>query len=98
MQAHASCLEMSDEMVACVLTYPWQCIECKRCSVCSLGDQEESMIFCDRCDRGFHTHCIGIAKAPQGSWICQQYCGRQTGNLSATPRRTTTRKRSSVVT
>lgn len=40
MQAHASCLEMSDEMMACVATYPWQCIECKRCTVCSLGDQE----------------------------------------------------------
>ncbi|EYC43458.1 hypothetical protein Y032_0493g2436 [Ancylostoma ceylanicum] len=97
MQAHASCLEMSDEMVACVATYPWQCIECKRCTVCSLGDQEESMIFCDKCDRGFHTHCIGLAEAPQGSWICQQYCNPQ-NNLTVTPRRPASRKRSIIAT
>ncbi|KHJ77461.1 PHD-finger [Oesophagostomum dentatum] len=95
MEAHPACLEMNDEMAACVQTYPWQCIECKRCIVCSMGDQEESMIFCDRCDRGFHTHCIGLARAPQGSWICQQYCGSQ-GDFTATPRRTAGRKKAAA--
>ncbi|KJH53631.1 PHD-finger [Dictyocaulus viviparus] len=88
LQAHATCLEMSDEMAIHVATYPWQCMECKRCSVCSLGDREESMMFCDRCDRGFHTHCIGMSEAPQGTWICRQYCNTSAANS----KRSTTRK------
>ncbi|VDO89394.1 unnamed protein product [Heligmosomoides polygyrus] len=88
---HPACLEMTDEMALHVTTYPWQCIECKRCSVCTMGDREDAMIFCDKCDRGFHTYCIGLPEAPQGVWICQQYCNPGANN-AATPKKTPARK------
>ncbi|VDO49600.1 unnamed protein product [Haemonchus placei] len=94
LQSHPSCLDMNDEMAAHVATYPWQCIECKRCTICSMGDRE-AMIFCDKCDRGYHTYCIGLAEAPQGTWICQQYCN-PVGNHATTSRRTSSRKSSAV--
>jgi hypothetical protein len=28
------------------------------------------MMFCDRCDRGFHTYCVGVKEVPSGSWLC----------------------------
>lgn len=32
------------------------------------------MLFCDRCDRGYHTYCVGLKAPPSGSWICNNYC------------------------
>uniref|UniRef100_A0A1I8F755 PHD finger protein 10 n=1 Tax=Macrostomum lignano TaxID=282301 RepID=A0A1I8F755_9PLAT len=31
---------------------------------------EERMMFCDACDRGFHTFCLGLQDIPQGHWEC----------------------------
>jgi hypothetical protein len=28
------------------------------------------MMFCDRCDRGYHTYCVGLEAIPDGSWQC----------------------------
>lgn len=28
------------------------------------------MMFCDRCDRGYHTYCVGLETIPDGSWQC----------------------------
>lgn len=28
------------------------------------------MMFCDRCDRGYHTYCVGLESIPEGSWQC----------------------------
>jgi hypothetical protein len=28
------------------------------------------MMFCDRCDRGYHTYCAGLEAIPDGSWQC----------------------------
>lgn len=27
-------------------------------------------MFCDRCDRGYHTYCVGLQAIPDGSWQC----------------------------
>jgi hypothetical protein len=27
-------------------------------------------MFCDRCDRGYHTYCVGVETIPDGSWQC----------------------------
>lgn len=27
-------------------------------------------MFCDRCDRGYHTYCVGLQAIPEGSWQC----------------------------
>ncbi|XP_066552744.1 PHD finger protein 10 isoform X1 [Amia ocellicauda] len=67
---HPSCLDMSAELVALIKTYPWQCMECKTCMVCEQPHHEEEMMFCDKCDRGFHTFCVGVNAIPLGCWVC----------------------------
>ena len=57
--------------------YPWMCMECKPCSLCSKLDQEDKMLFCDLCDRGYHTFCVGLQEPPKGLWVCQMFCKGQ---------------------
>ena len=71
--AHASdCLNYAPAMIDHILTtrLPWFCIECKRCVVCL--QTCESLLLCDRCDRGFHTECCQppLAQIPSGSYLC----------------------------
>lgn len=49
-----------------IKTYPWQCMECKTCIVCGQPHHEEEMMFCDVCDRGYHTFCVGLSALPSG--------------------------------
>ncbi|XP_006876237.1 PREDICTED: PHD finger protein 10 isoform X1 [Chrysochloris asiatica] len=67
---HPSCLDMTTELVAMIKTYPWQCMECKTCIVCGQPHHEEEMMFCDMCDRGYHTFCVGLGAIPSGRWVC----------------------------
>ncbi|KAM6126689.1 PHD finger protein 10 isoform 1-T1 [Pterocles gutturalis] len=67
---HPSCLDMTPELVAMIKTYSWQCMECKTCIICGQPHHEEEMMFCDVCDRGYHTFCVGLDAIPSGRWIC----------------------------
>ena len=40
---HATCLELTPDMVAAVKTYPWQCVECRVCDVCDSPEREVRM-------------------------------------------------------
>lgn len=42
------------------------------CETCGLGDRDDEMLLCDRCDRGCHTFCLRpiAAKVPIGPWFC----------------------------
>uniref|UniRef100_A0A1I8FKK1 PHD finger protein 10 n=1 Tax=Macrostomum lignano TaxID=282301 RepID=A0A1I8FKK1_9PLAT len=40
---------------------------------------EERMMFCDACDRGFHTFCVGLQDIPQGHWECPVCVGPSAG-------------------
>lgn len=55
-----------------IQAYPWQCTDCKTCSQCRAPSDDDKMIFCDRCDRGYHIYCVGLRKVPNGRWHCQQ--------------------------
>ncbi|CAG5122693.1 unnamed protein product [Candidula unifasciata] len=68
---HMSCLDLTEELVAVIKTYPWQCMECKTCVECLDPYDEDKMMFCDRCDRGYHTFCIGLDALPTGHWECK---------------------------
>lgn len=35
-----------------------------------LSIMQEQMMFCDRCDRGYHTFCVGVKTIPTGRWDC----------------------------
>ncbi|XP_064600353.1 PHD finger protein 10-like isoform X2 [Liolophura sinensis] len=67
---HPTCLELTTEMIAVIKTYPWQCMECKTCVECMDPYDEDKMMFCDRCDRGYHTFCVGVKSIPTGRWEC----------------------------
>ena len=31
---------------------------------------QDKMLFCDQCDRGYHTFCVGLKSLPTGKWEC----------------------------
>jgi hypothetical protein len=53
MQDHPTCLDMTLEMVPYIKRYNWQCNECKSCAQCKEVADEDKMLFCDLCDRGW---------------------------------------------
>lgn len=71
--SHPNCLELNPKLVnwQCIRQYKWECMECKKCSICSNPHDDDKMMFCDRCDRGFHTYCVGVKEVPSGAWLCK---------------------------
>jgi len=70
---HPSCLQFTANMNVSVKQYPWQCIECKTCTLCGTSENDDQLLFCDDCDRGYHMYCLvpPMKEAPEGSWSCQ---------------------------
>ncbi|KAK7490212.1 hypothetical protein BaRGS_00018557 [Batillaria attramentaria] len=73
--AHPTCLDLTEKIVQVISTYPWQCMECKTCVECMDPHDEDKMMFCDRCDRGYHTFCVGLRSLPTGRWECRSCKG-----------------------
>ena len=71
--SHPHCLELNPKLVdwQCIRQYAWECMECKKCSICSQAHDDDKMMFCDRCDRGFHTYCVNVSQVPEGAWLCK---------------------------
>jgi len=71
---HFSCLSWTPNLIEKTRTYPWQCGDCKECSVCNTIGDEEKMVLCDSCDRGYHTDCLvpPLEQLPEGEWFCAQ--------------------------
>ncbi|KAK7032839.1 histone acetyltransferase [Favolaschia claudopus] len=69
--AHPSCLELS-HIGELIETYNWNCIECKKCEVCLKKGADDRMLFCDSCDRGWHTDCLNppVENVPDEKWYC----------------------------
>lgn len=44
-----------------------------RCHICENGDNDENMLLCDRCDRGYHMYCLPhlLGEIPDGNWYCE---------------------------
>ncbi|RUS16077.1 hypothetical protein BC937DRAFT_91630 [Endogone sp. FLAS-F59071] len=45
-------------------------IEYTYCAICDSRDNEQEMLLCDRCDGGYHLHCIGLTTIPTDYWYC----------------------------
>ena len=41
------------------------------CDHIFLFSGEESLMFCDICDRGYHTYCVNMSALPRGRWECR---------------------------
>ncbi|KAA0199634.1 hypothetical protein HAZT_HAZT001025 [Hyalella azteca] len=81
--SHASCVDLNPSMIPRINSYSWQCMECKHCMQCKTAEDEDKMIFCDLCDRGYHIYCVGLRRVPQGRWHCKECamcnsCGART--------------------
>jgi len=70
--AHPSCVGLNAELLAYVTSYDWECDECKNCAICKSHGDEDKMLFCDLCDRGYHIYCVGLEEIPSGSWFCRE--------------------------
>ncbi|XP_048761214.1 histone acetyltransferase KAT6B-like isoform X3 [Ostrea edulis] len=72
-KAHPSCMGYNSILAKRALQSPWQCIDCKTCTVCLDSGDPDMMLFCDACDKGYHMNCHepAIEEKPQGKWECQ---------------------------
>ena len=66
---HPTCLQFTDNMLVSVRKYPWQCIECKTCTLCGTSENDDKLLFCDDCDRGYHMYCL----VPPMKVLCFHY-------------------------
>lgn len=69
---HPTCLNFSENIILSVKNYKWQCIECKSCGLCGTSDNDDQLLFCDDCDRGYHMYCLKppLENPPEGHWSC----------------------------
>jgi hypothetical protein len=37
------------------------------CQICNSAGDDEALLLCDGCDRGFHTFCLGLRGVPHGN-------------------------------
>ncbi|CDZ96171.1 Histone acetyltransferase (MYST family) [Phaffia rhodozyma] len=70
---HLSCLRMENkELIDTVRRYEWMCIECKSCEICGVKGDDSKILFCDKCDRGYHCDCLTppLKRPPKDDWVC----------------------------
>ncbi|KAK7026015.1 Zinc finger protein ubi-d4 [Halocaridina rubra] len=69
---HPTCLQFTSHMMVSVRQYRWQCIECKCCTLCGTSENDDQLLFCDDCDRGYHLYCLHppLQEPPEGEWSC----------------------------
>ena len=51
------------------------------CQLCNNGDNEDSLLLCDGCDKGYHTYCFkpSLTNIPDGDWYCYECINKATG-------------------
>ncbi|KAL7751342.1 hypothetical protein RI367_003202 [Sorochytrium milnesiophthora] len=76
---HPSCVDISSCVaLEKIQSYDWECPDCKLCIACNETGDEGKMLFCDDCDRGWHSYCLSppLETIPEGKWHCPlcAYC------------------------
>ncbi|KAG0360093.1 hypothetical protein BG005_011527 [Podila minutissima] len=68
---HPSCLSLKSVAVDLAQNSAWQCPACKTCEKCS-SPNEDKMLMCDLCDRGWHCYCLDppLARVPLRAFYC----------------------------
>ncbi|VDP75679.1 unnamed protein product [Echinostoma caproni] len=56
-KSHPTCLDYWPELTERARQSPWQCSDCKTCTVCQGKGYESELLICDACDKGFHPEC-----------------------------------------
>ncbi|KAI4345110.1 hypothetical protein L6164_012270 [Bauhinia variegata] len=49
------------------------------CDQCGSGEQQDELLLCDKCDKGFHMKCLRpiVVRIPIGSWLCPNCSGER---------------------
>lgn len=52
------------------------------CQLCHSGDDEDSLLLCDGCDKGYHMYCFkpAITQIPSGDWYCYECINKATAS------------------
>ncbi|KAJ3990185.1 hypothetical protein F5890DRAFT_1399391 [Lentinula detonsa] len=51
----------------------WKCAACKSCEICGSKDNDQDLLLCDGCDRGWHGSCFDPpVETPEGDWFCSE--------------------------
>nr|XP_023030372.1 bromodomain adjacent to zinc finger domain protein 2B-like isoform X3 [Leptinotarsa decemlineata] len=51
------------------------------CQFCHSGDNEDKLLLCDGCDKGYHTYCFKpkMDNIPDGDWYCHECVNKASG-------------------
>ncbi|KAF9146698.1 hypothetical protein BGX30_010760 [Mortierella sp. GBA39] len=68
---HPTCIKLRPEL-ALREDEPWQCGNCKTCQKCESTDNENKMMMCENCDKGWHCYCLDppLDTVPTGAFYC----------------------------
>jgi hypothetical protein len=58
------------------LELPDEDLEAQTCQVCEEDDNEDVLMYCDGCQKLWHTYCVGLQEVPYGHWFCD-HCRAQ---------------------
>jgi len=83
---HPTCLNYPEELTDQIYVQAWQCINCKTCFICRQAGSDDTLLFCDSCDLGYHMDCLSppLLCKPQGRWECST-CASHTGFTPTLP-------------
>ena len=45
--------------------------EDQQCQACGEDDNDDVLMFCDGCQKLWHTYCVGLQRVPSGHWFCE---------------------------
>lgn len=40
------------------------------CQICQEDDNEDVLMYCDHCNKLYHSYCVGLQEVPVGHWFC----------------------------
>jgi hypothetical protein len=52
------------------LEVPDEDFEAQTCQVCEEDDNEDVLMYCDGCQKLWHTYCVDLQEVPYGHWFC----------------------------
>lgn len=54
------------------------------CELCGIDKDDNQVVICDECHRGFHTYCLRpvMVNIPKGDWLCSACSGRSTEQIT----------------
>ncbi|EFO86657.1 hypothetical protein CRE_04507 [Caenorhabditis remanei] len=83
---HPSCLSFNENVTKIIKRSGWQCLECKSCTICGTSENDDKLLFCDDCDRGYHLYCLrpALEKAPDDEYSCR-LCQIEFGDKASAP-------------